>query len=107
MKNIIIFWVLIIFATIIDTLGDISSKFSAVKNNSLYLYIAIGLYVISTFVWAISLRTNDLSKATVIFNVLNIIAVVFAGVYIFKESLTSYNIVGIVFGITSVILLSI
>lgn len=101
------FWILIIFAILIDTVGDISSKFAAVKNKNIYLIVAISLYILSTFIWAISLRHNDLSKATVIFNTLNVIAVVFAGVLIFKESLTTLNIVGIVLGIISVVLLSI
>jgi len=96
-----------VIAIVIDTMGDISSKFSAIKDKNIYLAIAIGLYIVSTFIWAVSLRYNDLSKATVIFNTLNVLAVVFAGVFIFKEHLTTFNIIGVILGIVSIFLLSI
>lgn len=105
-KGLLYFWLLIFAATMIDTFGDISSKYSAVKGKNIYLFTAVILYILSTFIWAISLKHQELSKATVIFNTLNIITVVLAGVYIFNETLSLINIAGIILGIVSIILLS-
>lgn len=67
----------------------------------------VGLYMIGTVIWAYSLKFEYLSKAIIIFAVVNIIVVVLAGVFIFSEDLSLLNKIGILFGIISVILIQI
>jgi drug/metabolite transporter (DMT)-like permease len=65
----------------------------------------IALYTIGTLIWAYSLRFEALSKAIVIFSVLNLILVVLAGLILFGEKLSLLTVIGIVLGAISVVLL--
>ncbi|MEN9647204.1 MAG: Small Multidrug Resistance protein [Candidatus Parcubacteria bacterium] len=92
-------------AVLLEVIADVLFKYSVVQNKNSFWLAGIVLYIIGTAIWALLLRYEQLSKAIVIFAVLNIILVVLAGVFIFNESLTTMQKVGIVLGIMSVMLL--
>jgi len=86
---------------------DIFFKKWAGEGNHWLLLIGLGIYFIGTFFWAISLRTEYLSRAVSIFTIVNLIVIAFVGVLYFKENLSVINQIGIGLGILSVILMEI
>lgn len=101
----IIFLVLVIVAVAIETGADVLFKLSSNNGKSLLLWLGVGLYTIGTIIWAVSLRHELLSKAIVVFAILNIIAVILVGVLFFKEDLSLFAKIGIGLGVISLVLL--
>ena len=61
----------------------------------------------ATVFWAYSLKYQDLSKAVVIFAVITLIVGASVGVFVYKENLTILNIIGVLVGLVSIVLLEI
>jgi len=98
------FFGLIFLAVLLEVAGDIFFKKWAVESRSALFIVGMAVYFIGTFFWAISLKYEFLSKAIVVFTVLNLVLITLAGVLIFKEDLTLANKMGIVLGIVSIVL---
>lgn len=101
-------FILAILTTVVffEVGADILFKKWALSNNLNLLIYGILLYAISSAVFAWVLKFESLSKAVVIFTVLNFILAVLAGVFLFKEHLAYRHIAGIILGLISVALLS-
>lgn len=102
----IAFFSLITLAVAFEVFADILLKKWIIESNTTLFAIAMVLYVISVIFWAYSLKYQMLSKAITIFAVVNLIVIVLVGVIFFKESLNTTNIIGIILGILSVVLIS-
>jgi multidrug transporter EmrE-like cation transporter len=102
-----IFFGLIVVAVAFEVVADILFKRWATENRYLLLAIGLLLYFTGTVFWAISLKYKYLSKAVTMFTVLNLVAVVLAGVVMFNEQLTLLHKIGIGLGILSVVLMEI
>ena len=101
------FYGFIILATILEVGADILFKNWTLKNRNLLLFSGLALYFIGTVFWAISLKFESISKSISIFTILNLIIIVLIGVFLFKEKLSILNIIGLILGIISLILLDI
>ncbi|GEM_PF-455729 len=99
------FFALIAGAVALEVAADVLLKKWSINDKGLMLYSGLALYFLGTVLWAFSLRHEMLSKAISAFTVLNLILVVLAGVFIFKEGLSLTNKAGIVLGIISIILI--
>ena len=99
--------ILIAGAALFEVVADILFKYWSINSRSIFIIGGVLIYSVGTFLWAYSLRYGDLSKGITVFTVFNLIAVVLAGVFIFKEDLSTLNMVGIVLGVISVILVQI
>lgn len=95
----------ILLAVVFEVAADVLFKYWSINSRGLLLWSGIGLYAVGTVIWAYSLKLEYLSKAITIFTVVNLIAVVLVGVFLFKESLSLTNKIGIFLGILSVILI--
>lgn len=93
-------WPSLLLGTLLEVVGDVFFK----KH---WLWWGMFFYTAGTFFWAYSLRFGDLSKLIVIFSVLNLVLAVIAGIFLFGETLTWIQWVGVALGTVSVILLSI
>jgi len=103
----IVFFVLIIFAVLIEVVADIILKKWAIENkNSLFIFGMV-VYLIGTMFWAYSLKFEVLSKAGGVFVILNLILLALAGIFIFKDELSVTNKIGIILGMISIILIEI
>jgi multidrug transporter EmrE-like cation transporter len=102
-----LFFLFVIVGVLLEMFGDIVLKSWSINNKTTMLVFGLLLYTASTVFWAFSLRHELLSKAVTIFTVLNLILVVLAGVFLFKEELNMWNKAGIAMGIFSVVLLQI
>lgn len=99
----------VIFLAIVGVLGDYFIKLSG--NGSKYIswtYFFIGAFVYNTtiFGWFYVMKHIKLSTLGVFFALTNIILLTLVGVVFFKEHLTAYDIVGIILGIISIIVLA-
>jgi multidrug transporter EmrE-like cation transporter len=99
------FFGLVIFAVIFEAVADILFKYWSINTKNIFLVGGVVLYSIGTIIWAFSLKYKYLSKAIIIFTVLNLIVVVLIGIFIFKEGLSLTNKLGILLGVVSVILI--
>lgn len=101
------FTLIIIVVAIFEVIGDILFKEWTIKNNTWLLISGIIFYMLATTFWAFSLKYQELAKAVVIFGVLTVIIGVLVGVFLYKEKLTSLNILGVTLGLACIILLEI
>lgn len=102
-----LFLVLIVVVAFLEVAGDILFKEWVIHNNKLQLFLGVIIFTIATIIWAFSLKYGTLSKSMVIFAVITLIVGVLVGVLFYKESLTTTNIIGIVLGLASIVLLEI
>lgn len=103
----LIFLGLIALAVALEVIGDVLFKKWSIDSKNVLLIFGLFIYFIGTIFWAISLKYEYLSKAISIFTVLNLIIIALVGVLYFKEDLSLINKIGIVLGISSVILIEI
>ena len=96
---------LIFVAVVFEVVADIFFKKWALAEGKVFLAVGLVLYFVGTVIWAYSLKFEDLSKAIVVFVVLNLILAVLAGAYLFGETLTTMQKLGVALGILSVVLL--
>ena len=101
------FILLVIVVSILEVAGDILFKEWTLKNNKYFLILGIIAYLVATTFWAFSLKFQNLSKAVVIFGVLTVIIGVLVGVFLYKEPLTTLNIIGVILGLAAIFLLEI
>jgi multidrug transporter EmrE-like cation transporter len=93
------------FAGILEAFGDVLLEKWGLANKNIFLIIGMGIYFVSTLLWAHSLKYEYLSKAISIITVLNLLIVVLVGVLYFKESLTLINKIGILCAIVAIFLI--
>lgn len=103
----LVFFALIGVAVALEIAADILFKKWSLTSKNTLLAIGLALYFVGIAFWAISIKFELLSKAVSVFTILNMIAVVLAGVLYFKEDLSIINKIGIALGILSVVLIEI
>jgi multidrug transporter EmrE-like cation transporter len=96
---------LILSAILTATVIPIIKKYITTKN-SLWIGLAMLWYVLIIWLYTIILTVDNMSIIYSILKVLDILIVLGFGVLMFKESLTMRQIIGIVFAIITVVLLS-
>lgn len=92
-------------AVLLEAAADILFKKWGLESRNHYLLIGLIIYFIGTLFWAYSMKYEYLSKAIPVFTICNLVIITFAGTYFFKDVIAPINIVGIVLGIASVVLI--
>jgi len=82
--------------------GDSKTKYIDLK----WFIIGFVLYASTAIGWFFVMKNIKLSTLGVIYGVTTIIALTIVGVLFFKEHLNIYEIIGIIAGVSSIILLS-
>jgi multidrug transporter EmrE-like cation transporter len=90
--------ILITISGILEGLGSIFYK-----NNS--FIIGFILFLISIITWNFALKNNLIISSCFIAKIIELSIVSLAGVFIFKENLNTFQILGIILGFISIILL--
>ncbi len=103
----LIFYILILTAVLLEVAGDFFFKKWSLSDNLTTLLVGFGVYFLGGVLWALSLKYEALSKAIIIFTLLNLILVVFIGLFWFKEQISIWAKIGILLGLTSIVLLNI
>ena len=96
---------LLLIGGIILTLGDIVMK-KWVNTNNLYLYIiGIAVYLVGLNFLAQSFKFKNIAVASIILIIFNVVTLSLVSWFYFKETLNSFQITGIILGLTSVVFL--
>ena len=100
--------ILIIIGATIEVFADIFFKlWNDNKGENYLIFAGMFLYSIGTGCWVLSLRYESFTKSGVIFLLLNIILISLAGVFFFKEDISTINKIGIIVGVISIIMVEI
>ena len=99
-----IFWFLV--AAIAAALPIPMIKQYTETNNNKWIILSIVSYLILVLAYTIILANNDITIIYPLLKVLSILIVVIAGLIFFSNQLDTQSILGIIFGIISIYLLS-
>lgn len=100
-----LFYLFMSITLLFDILGDYFAKRWSMDNNTFTLALLMVFYAASGVFWGISLKHGELSKGTLIINLLNVMVIIGVGVGLFGEKLTLENKIGIGLGILSLYLI--
>lgn len=103
MNNIAI--ILLVIGAFIDTIGDIIMKKWVISKNIWIFIFGMLTYLIGLGFLAYSYNYKNIAVASVIFVILNIIMLSIASWIYFGEPLSSLQIIGIIMGIITIIIL--
>lgn len=104
--------ILVFFGILTSALAQImlkkSSGFQFLKEYNFFVYFILGglFYVFSFGIYAYVLKIFSLSKISPVMTIGTMLLVVVAGVLMFREQLTSKQILGIFVGLISIILIA-
>ena len=71
-----------------------------------YMIISIIFYIALIFVYSLILKSYDMSKIYPCLKILSILIVIIAGVFMFNEKMTTKHIIGIIFALVGIYLLT-
>jgi multidrug transporter EmrE-like cation transporter len=97
----------LIVGALLEVAGDIGVKRWALSpgQSTKWLWVGAALYLAGSLFWILALRSSPLSRAIVIFTVLNVLMATVVGVVLFGESMTTKLWIGLLLGLTSVAVL--
>ena len=94
--------------SLVGVLGDYFLKVASSHENSLktiWFGIGFALYASTAFGWVFVMKHLKLATISVLYSVSMVLLLTAVGVVFFRESLNSYEILGLVMAVTSLILL--
>jgi multidrug transporter EmrE-like cation transporter len=101
-----LFLLLVSVAALFEAFGDVLlKKWSLSGGRAVFFVVGLLVYLVATIIWAFSLKYEFLSKAISVVTVLNLLAVVLVGVFYFKETLSTLNVIGIILAVISIFLI--
>ena len=74
--------------------------------NYTYFFIGMAVYAMTAFGWFYAMKHMKLGTLGIFYSVTTSILLVIVGVLFFKEQLSVYNVIGIILGLASIILLA-
>jgi drug/metabolite transporter (DMT)-like permease len=106
-KNALAVLVTIAFSAL-GVLGDYFLKLASTKENSLttiWFYIGFAVYASTAFGWVFVMKHLKLATISVVYSVSMILLLTAIGVVFFRESLSYYEVAGLILAVASLILL--
>ena len=99
-----LFLVFIVFEQTANVLG----KQFAVSGKYRFAVLSLLSFIVCELPWILSLRLGlELSKGAVLFAVVPGISAVLIGTFVYREKVSSYQLIGLVLGIAAIALLSV
>jgi len=103
------FHALLLLAVLLEGTADcLFRKWGLARQNGegtwMFFLVTLGIYMAGAICWGLSLQFQAVSRAIIGFAVLNVVMVVFAGVWLYGEHLSTANRIGIVLGLCSLVL---
>jgi drug/metabolite transporter (DMT)-like permease len=100
-------WVIALLLLIgFEALADILSKEYAMHGTFLYWALALSGYIIANIFWLISIRKGSgLARGAILFSVGSAILAVLIGALKFQEKIGKVELIGIVVGVLSIVLI--
>lgn len=97
--------ILLAIGGLILTFGDLVMKKWVINNNIYFYIIGLMIYLIGLNFLAQSFKYKNIAIASTIFVIFNVILLSIISWFYFKEKLSTFEIIGIVLGLTSVVIL--
>jgi drug/metabolite transporter (DMT)-like permease len=94
--------------SVVGVLGDYFLKLASARDQPLrtiWFYIGFALYASTAFGWVFVMKHLKLATISVLYSVSLVLLLTAVGVVVFRESLNSYEVVGIVLAVASLVLL--
>jgi drug/metabolite transporter (DMT)-like permease len=94
--------------SLVGVLGDYFLKLSSAREQPLkagWFYLGFALYASTAFGWVFVMRHLKLATISVLYSVSMVLLLTAVGVLVFKESLNSFEVAGIVLALASLVLL--
>jgi drug/metabolite transporter (DMT)-like permease len=94
--------------SVVGVLGDYFLKLASAREQPLrtiWFYIGFALYASTAFGWVFVMKHLKLATISVLYSVSLVLLLTAVGVVVFRESLNSYEVVGIVLAVASLVLL--
>lgn len=104
----IIATIFILLITTITATGDYFLKKSGQNTNTLFnkhLITGTLIYTFTSIMWAFTYKYMKFSTSVTIYSIFSIIIFAFIGVFIFKDTISIIEIIGIIFAILSLVIL--
>lgn len=101
------FWIIpIIFLIIFEIIADIFAKEYSLKGYWWFWVAAILAYVVANAFWLWGIRSGSgLARGAIIFSVVSAILAIIIGLYFYKEETNYIQVIGMVIGALSLILI--
>ena len=93
----------------VGVLGDYFIKLAGDGNKYIYyhwFFAGMITYAITAIGWFFVMKHIKLSTLGVLYSLTSVILLVLVGAFVFKEHLNAYDVVGIILGIASILILS-
>jgi small multidrug resistance pump len=100
------FYTLIVTIALFDLLAIFAGKMSIVTGKSIYIGLTSLFFAVAGYFFALSLKYEDVAIVNILWISLSIILVALMGHFIFKEHLSSTDILGMTVVVIGVILLN-
>ena len=98
----------LVVSAIFFAVGEFLSKEFALSPKIFYVVLILVIYSLGVLEWLPAiLERNSLSIVGTLWSVLSLLATILIGVLIFKEKLSIAGIIGIIFAVIAIVLLSI
>jgi small multidrug resistance pump len=94
--------------SVVGVIGDFFLKLASRENNSLrspWFYIGFALYAATAFGWVFVMKHLKLGTISVLYSVSMVVLLTTVGVVVFHETLSYYEIAGLLMAIGALILL--
>jgi drug/metabolite transporter (DMT)-like permease len=94
--------------SLVGVLGDYFLKLASAQEHSLrttWFYVGFAVYASTAFGWVFVMKHLKLATIGVVYSVSMVLLLTAVGVVLFRESLTAYEIAGLIMAIGSLILL--
>ena len=98
---------LLLFSASAVVAGDYFAKLWSTNQRTVFLLAAFLGYFLSSVFYIPTLLREGLVVTSVIWSLLSIIGFLFVGLVIFREQLTTLQIIGVIFGIIALAILSV
>ena len=86
--------------------GDITAKLWVQKNQTWLFVVTLAFYMVSSVAFPLALRFGKLTIINAFASVTIVILVSLAGVFMFKEKITGWQLAGLILGILAIALLA-
>ena len=99
--------VLLVLVVAFEAAADVFAKAWSVKGGIVLAVTALTLYVVDNMFWLFALRGGaGLARGGILFSVASALLAALIGIFVFRETLTATQTIGVIVGLAAVGLLS-
>ena len=94
--------------SVVGVLGDYFLKLASREEDSLrtpWFYVGFALYAATAFGWVFVMKHLKLGTISVLYSVSMVVLLTAVGVVVFRETLSAYEVVGLVMALAALVLL--